>query len=231
VLAALGMSYLHFRLDYRSFGGVCAVAGVLLFLKLLPPRSRLWLTPLILAVAALGIYSVYQRTQDGRERATRSDIERAAMVTAASEAVAESPFIGHGSWFSNSDVYENFMIIRHVAAKQARVGGFADPNRETDTMALHSQLLVALAEGGLFGGAFFLLFGGALLEALGRIAFVSPWHRLTPLAVLILLSAFWNLLFSPFSGAHRVYIAVACGLLLLLPEFAADPRRSVPAQR
>jgi hypothetical protein len=231
VLAAFGMGYLHFRFDYRSFGGVCAVAGVLLFLKLLPPRSRLWLAPLIFAVAAAGVFAVYQRTQDGRERATRSDIERSAMVEAAVEAVEESPFIGHGSWFSNSNVYENFMIIRHIAAKQARVGGFADPNRETDTMALHSQLLVALAEGGLFGGAFFILFGVALLQGLGRITFVSAWHRLTPVAVLVLLSAFWNLLFSPFSGAHRVYIAVACGLLLLLPELNADARPPFPAQR
>lgn len=229
--AALGMGYLHFRLDYRSFGGVCVVAGVLLFLKLLPPRSRLWLAPLIFAVAAVGVYAIYQRTQDGHERATRSDIERSAMVQAAFEAVEESPFIGHGSWFSNSNVYENFMIIRHVAAKQARVGGFADPNRETDTMALHSQLLVALAEGGLFGGAFFILFGVALLHALGRITFVSAWHRLTPIAVLVLLSALWNLLFSPFSGAHRVYIAVACGLLLLLSDWDAEAPRPFPAQR
>lgn len=228
MLAATVIGVIHFQLDYRSYGGICLLAGALTFLQTLPPRFRWWLAPAMLAAAAAGIAALYARTQDGRERATRSDIERSAMVTAAVEAVEESPLIGHGSWFSNSDVYDNFMLIRHVAAKQAGVGGFVDPRRQTDdAMALHSQILVAVAEGGLFGGAFFLLFGAALAGALARLVFLQPWHRLAPLATLILLSALWNLLFSPFSGAHRVYIAVACGLVLLLPQFGAQ-EPSVP---
>jgi hypothetical protein len=221
-LAALAIGLLHFRLDYRSYGGVCLLTGILTLLQTLPVRGRAWLAPLALSATAAVLALVYVHSQDGA-RATRSDIERSAMVTAALEAVGESPLIGHGSWFSNSNVYDNFMLIRHVAAKQARVGGFADPRRATDAMALHSQLLVALAEGGLFGGAFFLLFGWNLLAALGRIVFVQPWHRLAPIATLVLLSALWNLLFSPFSGAHRMYIAAACGLILLLPQFDPEP--------
>jgi len=44
---------------------------------------------------------------------------------------------------------------------------------------------------------------------------VQTWHRRALLEILVLLSALWNLLFSPFSGAHRVAIALACGLILL----------------
>src|SRR5256885_8721320 len=44
----------------------------------------------------------------------------------------------------------------------------ASPHQTPDAMALHSQLLVALAEGGLFGGAFFLVFGAGLLRAIAR---------------------------------------------------------------
>lgn len=228
-LAAGGIGMAHFSLDYRGLGAICFVAGVLTLLQRLPVRFRWWIAPVALSVAVAGVFAVYEETQR-KNRATRSDIERTAMVTAAKEAFVESPLIGHGSWFSNSDVYENFVLIRHEAAKAARVGGFAGVNQAAGGEALHSQLLVSLAEGGLFGGAFFLVFGAGLLWALCDTVLVKPWHRLAPIYLLILLLALWNLLFSPFSGAHRVYIATACGLILLLssrgsrssgPEFPA----------
>lgn len=218
-LAAGAIGIAHFALDYRSYGALCLLAGAMTLLQIASPRFRLWLAPLAAAVALGGIALVYSHLQSGG-RATRSDIERTAMVTAALEAVQASPLIGHGSWFSNTDVYANFMEIRHEAAKQHRVGGFAHPHRRPDAMVLHSQLLVALAEGGLIGGAFFFVFGGGLLRALTRTLISQPWHRFAPLHTLLLLSALWSLLFSPFSGAHRVSIAMACGLILLLPTDA-----------
>ncbi|MGH7943757.1 MAG: O-antigen ligase family protein [Opitutaceae bacterium] len=214
-LAAGGMGYAHLQLDYRSMGGICLVAAVLVFVSRMPVRFRWWIAPLALAGAVAVVLHLYDEAKRG-SRATRSDIERAAMLTAAKEAFEASPLIGHGSWFSNSDVYDNFMLIRHEAAKQARVGGFAGANRAPGDEALHSQILVALAEGGLFGGAFFIVFGAGLLWALAHTVLFARWQRCAPITILILLLAVWNLLFSPFSGAHRVYIAMACGLILRL---------------
>jgi hypothetical protein len=214
LLAAVGMGLANFAMDFRSFGGLCLALAALVFLQMLPRTFRLWLAPLALAVAAAGVIIVAQPGQEG-QRATRSDVERQAMITAAAEAFEESPFIGHGSWFSNSHVYDNFLYIRHSLAAAAHVGGFADPNSDRGDMAIHSQILVALAEGGLFGGTFFFVFGGALLWALGDAVFAEPWSRLSAVRLLVYLGAFWNLLFSPFSGAHRVYLALACGLILL----------------
>lgn len=214
-VAALGLGAVHFVLDYRSYGGLCLIAGMTTLLQIAAPRLRWWLAPLVAGATAIGVIWIYDATQVG-ERATRSDIERTAMVTAAVEAIKASPWIGHGSWFSNSDVYDNFMLLRHEAAVRQHVGGFALPNQTPDSMALHSQLLVALAEGGVFGATFFFVFGAGLLWALGHTIFAQRWHRLAPLQTLLLLSALWNLLFSPFSGAHRVSIAMACGLVLLL---------------
>lgn len=224
-LAAAGMGMTHLNLDYRGMGGICLVAAVLVFIIRMPIRFRWWIAPLALAGAVVGVLHLYNEAKRGA-RATRSDIERAAMVTAAKEAFEQSPLIGHGSWFSNSDVYDNFMLIRHEAAKQARVGGFAGANRAPGDEALHSQILVALAEGGLFGGAFFLVFGAGLIWSLTDLVLNRRWSRIAPITILILLLAIWNLLFSPFSGAHRVYIAMACGLVLLLntapPKVADD---------
>jgi hypothetical protein len=226
LLAAVGMGLANFAMDFRSLGGLCVALAALILLQMLPRTFRLWIAPVALAAAAAGVILVAQPGQEG-QRATRSDVERQAMITAAAEAFQESPFIGHGSWFSNSHVYENFLYIRHSLAAAAHVGGFADANSDRGDMAIHSQILVALAEGGIFGGTFFLLFGLALLWALGDAVFAAPWSALSPVRLLVYLNAFWNLLFSPFSGAHRVYIALACGLILLQRE---ERRRRLEAE-
>ncbi len=175
-------------------------------------------------VAALGaVFWIYGQTQGDNTRATRSDVERSAMAIAALEAFEQSPLIGHGSWFSNTDVYDNFMVIRHAEAKQAHVGGFAGPNTDPGAMAVHSQILVALAEGGLFGGAFFFVFGAGLVWSLYAIIFLHRWHRFTPFCTLVLLSALWDLFCSPFSGMQRVSIAMVSGLILLVQMDAVNP--------
>ena len=81
---------------------------------------------------------------------------------------SRSPFIGQGSWFEQIErAMENrFVEIRAENARAAGVGGFGDD--DGDTMAIHSQVLVGLAEGGLLGGCFFIAYGVFLV--LGRCA-------------------------------------------------------------
>jgi hypothetical protein len=213
--AFMALAAAHMILDYRSYAALCAIASLIPLIQLCSPRARLWLAPLAVAMGLMGILVAYQQLRPGT-RATRSDVERTAMITAAAEAFRSSPLIGHGSWFSATNVYENFMVIRHEAAKQQRVGGFAHPNQTRDAMALHSQILVALAEGGLFGGAFFFVYGLGLLWALGYVLIVEEWNPLAPLHCFLLLTVLWNLFFTPFSGAQRIWISVACGLVLQL---------------
>ncbi len=224
VVAAAAMGAVHLVLGYRSLGGVCLLAAALGLLQMSTRRSRPWLAPLGILAVAGAIFWIYGHARhDHGERVTRSDIERSAMMTAAADAFARSPLIGQGSLFSNTDVYKHFLLLRQEAALRAHIGGFPEPDQDAGTTAVHSQILVSLAEGGLFGGAFFFVFGAALIWALYRVVFADRWHRLTPLATLLLLSTLWNLLFSPFSGAQRVYIAVACGLLLLLSTGRLEP--------
>jgi hypothetical protein len=214
----------HLLLDYRSYAALCAIASFIPLVQLCSPRSRLWLAPVGVSLGLIGAWIGYQQISPGT-RATRSDVERTAMITAAVEAFTASPLVGHGSWFSNTNVYENFMVLRHEAAKRQRVGGFAHPNQARDSMALHSQILVALAEGGLVGGSFFFVYGLGLIWAFWRVLVVEPWTRAAPLYSFLLLTALWNLGFSPFSGAQRIWISVSCGLVLLL--MADATRRKV----
>ena len=151
---------------------------------------------------------------DTGTRATRSNVERSAMLQAAWEGFTKSPLVGQGSWFSNSNVMDEFLAIRMQNARIAGVGGFAEDDAEG--MAIHSQILVALAEGGLFGAAFFFAYGALLLWGLWFCLTDAPWDWTLPIGLFVLLVAFWNLLMSPFSGTHRVEIAMAVGLLLIL---------------
>jgi hypothetical protein len=213
-------------MDYRSFGGICLVAGAATLITLFPRRARPWLLlPAVLAVA--GAIGAYAYGHAGDHRATRSNVSRSAMLIAAYRGFAGSPIIGQGSWFSRSSVFDDFMQIRADAAKAAHVGGFPEANEDPGTVAFHSQILVALAEGGIFGAAFFLAFGGALVLSIWRLTFRLEGGRFTGIYLLILFSALFNWFLSPFSGAHRVYIAVACGLLLLLPS--GRPATPAPA--
>jgi len=65
-----------------------------------------------------------------------------------------------------------------------------------------------------------------------RLTFRNVWRPHSSVFALILTTALWNVGFSPFSGAHRVYIAAACGVLLLLhtedETSALNPWRTAP---
>jgi hypothetical protein len=219
LIAAGGLGALHFALDFRSVGALCFLLAGATGLQMLPFRLRPWALPCsvlaTLAVAAVFFGGV--RSGDEMEhRASRSDIDRSAMLQAATEAFVASPLIGQGSWFSRSPVYDNILQIRHDLAEEAGVGGFVGPNEEPDAIALHSQILVTLAEGGIFGAAFFIVYGAGLAWALWHQVMVQPWRRVHPIRIFWLLLAAWNLAMSPFSGAHRVHIALAVGLILLV---------------
>lgn len=226
---AAGLCLLNFAMDFRSVGALCMLVAAMLAVQAFPRRVRLWLVPVGAMLALVAVAVVYQRSQATMEggRAGRSDIDRSSMLQAAWEGFAESPFVGQGSWFSRSKVIDNYLYIRDAAAREARVGGFAGPNEETEGVALHSQILVALAEGGLFGAAFFFAYGAGLIWALCDQVLGRAFDRWSAVRLFLLVLAFFHLFMSPFSGAHRVHIALAAGLVMLMawerrPEIEAD---------
>jgi hypothetical protein len=213
--AALALGGANFILDYRSEGGICILVGIFSLLQLFRPRARAWLAPFLALAATALVLTVYARTENVG-RADRSNLERQAMMTVAAQAFLRSPLVGYGSWFSRTRVYDDFITLRAQLAQEEQLPGFAAENTDPGNIAFHSQILVALAEGGLFGGAFFIVYGWGLWRALRRLAFTERWSRYAPLALFFLISALWDLIFSPFSGEQRITIAEACGLILLI---------------
>lgn len=228
-IAACGLlGGLHSVLDFRSLGGICVSLGGMLLLRVIDTRARKFVivAGALLILCALP-WGVRRAFSDSGSRATRSNVERSAMLQAAWEGFGRSPLVGQGSWFSNSNVMDEFLAIRTQNARLAGVGGFAEDDAEG--MAIHSQILVALAEGGVFGAIFFFAYGALLLWGLWFCLTDAPWHWELPVRLFVLLIAFWNLLMSPFSGTHRVEIAMAVGLLLLLWKQRTELHSSSPS--
>lgn len=228
LFAIFGIGLIHLVLDFRSFGAVCLLAGVLLCVTRLPRRLRM-VTVLPALIAAIAVAFVFYQSRGHEEsgRGERSNVERTAMLAAAWEGVRESPWIGQGSWFSKSRVMENFLLLRAAGAIEAGVHGYALDN-EGKEIAIHSQILVSVAEGGILGGTFFFVFALALAWGL---AYCTLWRASdvnTPVYLLALLLSVWNLLFSPFSGTHRLLIGFSCGLLIILYREARGKEESVP---
>jgi len=220
LIGALGI--LHLSLDFRSMGGVCLLGAMLLGVQLIPRQLRVLL--LVPALAGAALLTFWMSSQPGGNdgtRGSRSTVERTAMIAAASEGILESPLIGQGSWFSNSRVMENFQLLRSEGARLAGVHGYAVESEETN-IAIHSQILVSIAEGGIFGGTFFIVFGCMIGWALWYCTTSRVPDAWTPIFIYFLLITMWNLFLSPFSGGHRIGIAIGCGLILLLWREALD---------
>lgn len=213
VAALAAIAVAHFLLDFRSMAALCLAVAALLSLRFFDVKIRraLFVLGAIAALSALPFIVERAFSADGH-RASRSNAERSAMLQAATEAFLQSPLIGSGSWFSNTGVMDDFLVIRKINARLAGVGGFDE--RDAEGLAIHSQLLVSLAEGGIFGAAFFIAYGCLLLLAIYLVAVEIPFHQILPFMLFFLFMGFFNLLMSPFSGAHRVDIAITVAVIL-----------------
>ncbi len=222
IIALLSAAVAHFYLDFRGMTVLCLCAAGLLSLRWFPRTLRRVLFGAgVLTALLLAPLATRHLIHPSDDRASRSNAERSAMLQAAGEAFLASPLIGYGSWFSNTGVMDEFLEIRKINAQLARVGGFDDTDAETT--AIHSQLLVSLAEGGIFGAAFFIVYGLLLVIAIYLAAVELPFQTFLPFVLFFLCHGFFSLLMSPFSGSHRVEIAITAALILQC--IAASPRR------
>jgi hypothetical protein len=216
ISGSLFLGALHSAMDYRSLAAECLAVGFLLLLRTLPKAKRK--AALIAgAIACLAVSPIVFQSMfatSGSERASRSNVERSAMLQAAWEGFAESPLLGQGSWFSNSRVLDNFQLIRAENERLAG-GGMGFGNDDLHEIAIHSQLLVSLAEGGILGATFFACYGFLLLWALWFALTDAAWHWTLPSRTFLLVMSFFNLWMSPFSGPVRIEIATAAILIAL----------------
>ena len=214
--ASVVLGGFHLHMGFRSLGWECLLLAGLLVGRTLP---RLWRKCLFLAclpIVIVGISSGFTTLLSGpRGEATRSNVERSSMMQAAWEGFLASPIIGNGSWFSRSNVWDNFLLIRAQRERESG-GGLGFDNTDLHGAAIHSQLLTALAEGGLLGGTFFIIYTVLLLFGFWYLLTEAPWHWLMPIRLSILITSLCGVMLTPFSGISRLYIAMAVALNLVL---------------
>ena len=204
-IALIGLGMCHLWLDFRTAGAICILIGFVLVARgITASRLRsLYLTLLALAliVSSLAVVYLYSATNvtfaDRREGSNSARIGRA---LAGISAIERSPVFGLGSWVWDTGMWNVY------AGEMGR--GIGDSTIE-DTLDPHSQLIQAWAEAGVLGLVFFFYFGKLLIEALWALLNRSVLNTITPLCMLFLLDALWDLGFSPFANLHRLNIALA----------------------
>lgn len=209
VAAALGTVSIF--LGARSLGGICLVTAGLFAL---PHARGIWRPIALLGSVALVtvLLFVANALVIAKQDHAGSNVERQSMIATAVDLFIESPLIGQGSWFTAAHGLEYLEQKRAELDESFR--GYRD--EEARKLSIHSQLLVALAEGGLLGGAFFFGLTALTLKTLRNLTRSSVPHR--AFTILFVLNGAWNLFMSPFSGVARVEIAllVAACLLVIL---------------
>jgi O-antigen ligase len=212
-LGVLSMKY-----DYRSFGAICfAVAGYV-WVRSGRPALPLRGSARLLGTAAAGLLVVgvtifaLGSTEDGRTAARRasSNAGRAAALDVGIAAVSDSPVIGYGSWTEDAKLAELF------AQRYRQYLGISWDIPAGVLISPHSQILQAWVEGGIFGAAFFGVLLYMLLKSGPRLFLIRPLDMLAPTLAYVYLLGAWNVFMSPFSAPHRVGIALAAVVPVLL---------------
>ena len=203
-------------MGYRSLGMQCLLLAGLLLSRSLPLLFRKYLFIMCIPIALVGLpWTLNLLLADTEDGTVRSNVERSAMLTAAWEGFLASPWVGNGSWFSKSDVWDNFLLIR--SQKEVETGGKLgfDPH-DFEGTAIHSQILTALAEGGLLGGTFFLAYTVLIILGFWFLLTEASWHWLMPIRLSILISSFCGVFMNPFSGWSRLEIGMTAALTVVL---------------
>ena len=243
ILALGGLAMVSLALDTRSVALLCVITAVVTWLsarrtvKGRLPTSKISkgsiiatgiVVIILMVVAAFAIQRIGER-YGYAERFQRSDDTRLINAKITWMAISKSPFIGYGSWPRDPEIARE---RDKLVAKAKGMPTFRMASQD-HLIISHSQILQGWLEGGLLGLTFFVTLGWQLGKQLLWQTFRSPHNALTSIIVFIQLHCAWHLVFSPFSGAQRVYIPAACVFICYLAQQVGQieaVRRAIAAE-
>jgi hypothetical protein len=136
-------------------------------------------------------------------------------IVVSSQAIVDSPLIGHGSWARNIeylDLYASLSGISVDTYRQQAAGLF-----DTAVIPTHSHFFGAWVDGGLGGAICWAIIAWIFFDALIATLFIQS--RLVPLLMLIFVLQLWDIIFSPFGAERRFteafFLVCACFSLQL----------------
>lgn len=209
-------SALNFYMGYRSMAGILFIASCYLILQCLQPRpsrqapglrriALLCLFGILAATAALKTYEGLAlhgwlgRYEQGRLTNQANGAYGLLLggrfeIIVSSQAVAKSPWIGHGSWATDCHYRDLYDQLRHAA-------GYIGGELDSCIIPSHSYLMSSWVDAGILGALVWLFFAGLAIRTL--LSVHMEHDKLAPLVIFGALWTLWNIAFSPFAGEAR----------------------------
>lgn len=220
VLLTIAVGIFSFYMDSRSFGATCILLAGILWIRrgnsetLKISKKSVAKVFLASAIAISIIVLVQAQTnEDYSDRRNISSIERFAGLRIAVIAIIDSPILGFGSWGEGTQKYAT-MIYKETQNEIRQLG---QNNYQQEKFFLaHSQILQSWMEGGIFAAQLFIYFGYQLLVSLKKIILTRRYDYMSPFYCFFLIMGFWNLFMSPYSGSHRLGIAIAVAIICVI---------------
>lgn len=140
-------------------------------------------------------------------------------IFVSSQAVADSPLIGHGSWAKNPKYAQRILELEKFGYDVNYIAA------ESELIPTHSHLMGGWVEAGLLGAVFWFWILILVFRVLSNLYMVR--EPLAPMITFIGFLMLWDIIFSPFGAARR--ITVPFNIVLLM--FAWDMlKASVPKE-
>ncbi len=223
---------LNLRLGFRSLGGVAILTTGYLLLQAFtgrpssvgrPTLARAVVGLLFCLAAALAILRTYDAAAAGGilgpdARATYVAqsgslgvlIGGRSEVLASTQAIIDSPFLGHGSWAKDPSYV---LTLNQRLSSLGYQAGYVVIGGDPDLIPTHSYLLGSWVEGGLMGGLFWL---ATLVLAVGLLTTLYGVRLpLSPLLVFSTTLLVWSILFSPYGSGDRLFAPYGIAVCLL----------------
>jgi hypothetical protein len=242
-------------MDSRSAGGLLILSAIYLYLHYNPklryivkkqllslPRIVFLMTISALLVWAIIIfYSIAADSgwlgEDAQKKYQTQNISGYGIllggrseILVSSQAIMDSPIIGHGSWSKELEYFElNISILETIGKISSEAARTMLMQEEVPVIASHSHIFGSWVEAGVLGALFWFWMLILVIRMLYGLFQVK--HFLLPLFVVNGISLLWNIPFSPLS--FRSQEAFGIVLVLIALQFIQDSlkkekRRKLP---
>ena len=242
--AFMAFGAVNLWLGYRSLGGVSLLTAGYLILRIALVRRglihhRAFLRSVgglvFLALAVAGTLQLYDAAASqgllGSDAQAKYHSESGSLgvliggrseFLASSQAVVDSPLIGHGSWAK--DLTYVTLLTNRLDALGYEIGAGAS---DLGLIPAHSYLMQSWVWAGLMGGLFWL---AALAIATWLLA--DPWSMrldVSPLIVFSTMLLIWDIAFSPYGSGARFLACYGLAVCLMGLHLVRSARSAHPA--
>jgi hypothetical protein len=223
----VGVGVLNFYMGFRSLGLICLLAGGFVAVKQsnrfgLKKKRRNTVAILML----LGSFTIYGSTalygygvnegwfsdEEGEKHRIQSSGDLGILIggrtelLASSQAIIDSPIVGHGSWAKNQK-YADLLVYALL------LQGYDIPwQSQSDLIPSHSYIMGAWVEAGIIGAILWLW--ALVLTTRALVATFSVNSALTPLIAFVAFNLLWNIPFSPLGAEARLYASYNLSLMM-----------------